>query len=454
MPQVATEDLWKKWMGALQSTVLPGGLGVGQQFSAASILLNVDLADADPTISNYYISSIGDVIPAPSPSYGPAGGLVNAYATFLDWIDLGGDPNPNLNSQINIAAGALGPSQTNYNAQQSAAITQFGIFKTATGYTGTFTDWANQNYPTYQSAYNDLVAKTAAYNQLMIQKYGAGYSVLQAARDKVGLLNGARSITLANAFNMPVKLGTVAPAGSGPQVLPGQSPSPPPASLISTFLPSYTLQAFTQRFQEWQGNSARGTVGATIEVGSSSQSYDYAKSGWSTSISGAGWLGEFFRIFGSGSASGETVSIDTTATNFKLKVDFAGLNSFPVAPGPWWDNGSLIKDFPKLKPGAPAFFSDAGGLARLPYQAVVGFCPTINLTMSASDYSNVKSKWQAQATVSIGIGPFRIGSASFSSYGEKQNVRYNDASATITVGPVQSTLPMLLGVISQRLAQS
>ena len=38
----------------------------------------------------------------------------------------------------------------------------------------------------------------------------------------MGLLNGARSITLANAFNMPVKLGTVAPAGSGPQVFPDE----------------------------------------------------------------------------------------------------------------------------------------------------------------------------------------------------------------------------------------
>jgi hypothetical protein len=74
--------------------------------------------------------------------------------------------------------------------------------------------------------------------------------------------------------------------------------------------------------------------------------------------------------------------------------------------------------------------------------------------MSASDYSNVKSQWQAQTTVSIGIGPFRIGSASFSAYGEKQNIKYDDASATVTIGPIQGTLPMLLGVISQRLSQS
>jgi len=285
----------------------------------------------------------------------------------------------------------------------------------------------------------------------MVQKYGAGFGVLQAARDKVGSLNGAQNILQQNAFNIPAKLGTIAPAGAVP-VLPGQTPAAPAQTLVSTFVPSYTLGAFTQQYQVWQTNSSQGKTVSSIQVTATSQTYDYSKSGWGTSISGAGWLGEFFRIFGSGSASGETTSVNTTNSDFSLAVDFAGFGLFQIAPGPWWDNGSLIKNFPKLKPGAPAFFSDGGALARLPYQVVLGFVPTIKLKMTASDYSNVKSSWQAQTTVSIGIGPFRIGSASFSAYGEKQNIKYDDASATVTIGPIQSTLPMMLGVISQRLS--
>ncbi len=80
----------------------------------------------------------------------------------------------------------------------------------------------------------------------------------------------------------------------------------------------------------------------------------------------------------------------------------------------------------------------------------MGFEPTITLSLSNSDYSSVKKTFQAQASASVGIGPFSFG-ASYSNYSDKEAVNYNDASCSITAGPVMSSLPILLGVVCTKL---
>lgn len=441
-------------MGALQALAFPNGIGDGQQFSAAPTTLNVDLANSDPGVSNYNIYQIGNVVPANSPAYAPAGGLVTSYATFLDWVQLQGDVNPNLQSQINLAAGNLTTAENNFLTVQTNAFTAWANFKTASGSSVAFSTWAVQNYPVYQSAYNALIGAQSSYSQLLNQAYGPGYSELQAARNKVGVQGGAADITLQNPYNMVADLVTIAPPGSGSSpVLPGQTPPPSPQTLVSTFVPSYTLEAFGAKYSEWQTASVQGknNAGGTITVTAASETFDYSEFGWNASVD-ASWLGDFFEIGGSGSSSGQRVSINTTSSNFSLSVAFTGFGVFSISPGLWWDNASLIDLYKNsLRTGAPDFFGPTGALARLPYSIVVGFEPTITLKMEASDYSNVKNTWQAQASVSIGVGPFTLGSASVSTYGTKQNIKWDDASATVTIGPVTSTLPILLGVMSQQL---
>ncbi|WP_236702016.1 hypothetical protein [Cupriavidus basilensis] len=451
MANVDTVGLWKQWMGALQASAFPNGMSAQQQFSAGSTTLNVDLGNADPGIINAYVYGIGDVVPANSPAYAPAGGLLATYATFLDWVDLGAMVNPNLASQVNQAAAALNTAQTTFNNVQVAAYTAYGAYKNVNPTPPAFQTWVQQSYPSYLSANNALIGAASAYDEIMIQAYGAGYSVVQQARAKVGI-NGAQSMSLQNPYNMPVKIGSVAPAGSQPVVIGGTNPVPA-NNLISAFAPSYALQAFSTKYAEWQQASVAGknNAGASISVTSASKTYDFDEFGWSTSVD-ASLFGDFFSFFGSGSASGQKTSVNTASTDFSLTVDFTGFGTFPVGPGLWWDNGALVSTYhQRLKPGAPAFFGDSGALARMPTQIVVGFQPTVTLKMAASDYSNVKNSWQAQATASIGIGPFRLGSATVSTYGTKQDIKWDDASATVTIGPVSSTLPILLGVVSQKL---
>ncbi|MGF6097585.1 hypothetical protein [Pseudomonas sp. 18175] len=452
MANVDTLDLWTKWMGAVQATALPGGLGNGQQFSAGSTTLNIDLGNADPTIVNYYIHGLGDVVPANSPSYTAGGGLLSSYAVFLDSINLGALPNPNLTSQLNLATTALNTAQTAFNNTMTQAIQQYTNFK-AVGSAPfpAFSTWVVQSYPGYVTANNQLIGAANNLDTLMVKLYGPGYSVLQQARTKVGI-NGAQSLIGQNAFNMAITSGSIAPPGSQPVVIGGTTP-PPASSLVSSLAPSYSLQAFATKYAEWQANSVAGqtSAGATISITSSTATYNLDESGWGASTD-VSLFGDFFNFSASGSASGQKTSIDTTSSDFSLTVKFTGFGSFIISPGTWWDSGALVATYHnQLNPGSADFFGEDGALARYATQVVVGFEPTVILQMKSSDYSNVKSSWEAQTTASIGIGPFRIGSISGSANGTKQDIQWDDASASVTIGPVSTSVPVLLGVVSQQL---
>lgn len=453
MADVDTQDLWAKWLGAVQAAALPAGLGEGQRFSAGSTTLNVDLGNADPTIQNYYIHGLGDVVPANSPSYSAGSSLVSAYAAFLDWIDPGAKVNPNLDSQVNLATTKLNNAQKAFNAILMQAITAYNAAKGVMPDLPAFKDWLPTNYPSYLTANNDLIGASGAYEQLMIQVYGPNYASLQNARTNVGY-NYAQNVLTQNKFNMAVTSGSVSPPGSQPVVIGGDTPAAPSA-LVSSFLPAYSLQAFGSKYPEWQAASVAGQndAGASISITSNTEDYSLDKSGWSASAK-ATLFGDFFNFSLGGSTSGGKTSINTSSSDFSLTVDFTGFGSFPIAPGAWWNSALVALNTTKLKPGAPDFFGDDGALSGLATQVVVGFEPTVTLKMSASDYSNVKSTWQAQATTSIGIGPFRLGKLSGSANGTKQDIHYDDATASVTIGPVKSTLPVLLGVVSQRLGGS
>jgi hypothetical protein len=130
---------------------------------------------------------------------------------------------------------------------------------------------------------------------------------------------------------------------------------------------------------------------------------------------------------------------------------FTGLQAVPINPGQWYDGGIVETYKTKLLPSAPQYFGTNGSMGLLPTRLIIGFEPTITLQLLNADYSSFKKNWQAQATASVNIGPFSIGNASFSTYGDKGDVTFNDQESTIVIGPVKSALPLLLGVISTKL---
>ena len=74
------------------------------------------------------------------------------------------------------------------------------------------------------------------------------------------------------------------------------------------------------------------------------------------------------------------------------------------------------------------------------------------MRVSASDYSSFKSQFQQSVNVAYRFGPFTIGSANESSYSQKSNVQFDDSSSSFSFGPVQSTVPQVIGVICSKIS--
>lgn len=446
---ITTMDVWQKFYQSL-SEIVAGSLDTNSQvISFAGSTLLIDVANVDPTISNMNIFSCGNVLPAWSPTYTPQGGLLSTYATFLDNINLGGSINPNLQSQINIATAAMNASQTNFFTVQGQALTFFQQAKQINPNLD-FNTFVQNQFPTYIQVKNDLLAKTSAYQSLMTQAYGAGYEVIATARNKCSSTSGAAAIDMQNPYNMAVKTGSTAPAGSGAAVLPGQTPPAQASALVSSFAPAYGLEGFTTLYQEWQAKSVANQQDAgPITVTGSSETETWDKFGWDASINAS--FTEFFSIGAQGSASYQTQTVNTQSQQFSIDVMFTGLQAVPINPGQWYDGGIVETYKTKLLPSAPQYFGTNGSMGLLPTRLIIGFEPTITLQLQNADYSSFKKNWQAQATASVNIGPFSIGNASFSTYGDKGDVTFNDQESTIVIGPVKSSLPLLLGVISTKL---
>lgn len=444
-----TDDLWYMYGQQILQQAAPAFDSSKQTFSLAASTLSIDLGNADSTIVNDYVYNLGNTIPAASPAYAPGSALLTSFQLFLDAIDLQGDANPNLDSQIAIAASAMTAAQTNFISVQAAAVAAWKNYQ-AINPAISFSDYTIQQYPTYVQAKNALSGSTSKWQQLMTQKYGQGYELIADARNRLSATGGASDITMANSYNMPVKTGSVAAAGSVP-MLPGQIPQPSVSSLISSFAPGFTLEGFAPIYQQWQANSAsKAAPAASIHVTGDASGASWTSMGWSSESAGL-FTGGFFDAFGQQSASGSSQSSFSFSDGFDMQIDFVGLSSFVIQPGQWFDLGIVERYKGQLLPNSPAFFAANGPLARLPYEAVVGFNPSITLMMSNSDYSTFKSTFQSESTSAFGFGPFVLGETHSSTYADKSAVAFSDSGASITISPPPSAIPVLLGVISSRL---
>jgi hypothetical protein len=463
MANVDQSQVWAQPMQAMQAKLFPNGIGSDMVFSAASVARAVNLNASDPGVTNYGVYALGDIVPANSPAYNPApSGMLTSYTQFLDWIDLGGDTNPNLQSQLNIAIngdGGANPGltaiQNGYNTQYAAAVTQYLAQQKIAASVGDtlppYQSWVLTNYPMLATAKTQLDGAQSQVDQLSSQLYGPGYAQVQLARQITSINGGAQDPMKQNGYNMQVTSATYVPPGSTAAVIGAvAAATTTTAQGVSSFVPLYSLDtAYAATYAEWQKASVAGQIGETFHFDSHSNDCDYKESGWNASAS-ASWHGFFRSASASSSSSEQTVSVDTSSSDFSVDVAFVGVKAFNIAPGPWWQNGSLASTYKgKLKQGAPDFFSDNGALARRASQVVLGFEPTITVRLSAADYSRLKGAWQTQASVSVGVGPFSFNGAGGAD-SSKDNIHYDDAASSIKIGPIQSTMPVLLGVVSSK----
>jgi hypothetical protein len=218
-----------------------------------------------------------------------------------------------------------------------------------------------------------------------------------------------------------------------------------------SYAPSFTLDGFTAIYQEWQTNSVNNAPpAATITLDGTSSAASWADLGWSAEGAGMAGYG-FFDMWAESSASSDTQTSFQTSGAFHLQIEFAGIHSFTLSPGAWFDLG-LIQNFKhQLLANSADFFGPGGSLARLPVQAVIGFNPTITMSMEEHDYQSFQSAFHSETTAGASFGPFVMGEVHSSTYSDKSSVDFNDSSASIKVSPPTSSVPVLLGMISTRL---
>jgi hypothetical protein len=447
---ITSEQIWAEFYKQIADIAVPGLDKSKQVISMVGTTLNADVVNADPEVSNGNIYNIGNCLPANSPSYAPAGDLITSYSLFLDNIDLGGDPNPALKAKINAAAQSVTENQNNFTKVQQDAYKQFVTYKTDINpeYKGSFDEWANANYPVYPAAKSSLNGAIADYDTLMVQAHGAGYTTIQAAKAAVSPITGARNITQSNAYNMPVKVGSIVPEGSQ-KALPGQEVTPPKDKLKSTYRPAFGIGGgLAKEFSAWQTASVNNKFGVSIQLTGNKANAKYSDFGWSEKVKAS--YRSWFSVKVDQKASYSAVGEDWDKSSFDCEISFNGLKSFPINADANWFESGLIQNFKeKLLPTSPQFFGENGSLSLIPSSVILGYGLKVKIVLENEQYHSLKTAFQQSAEISVGVGCFNF-SGSESSHNYKSKFSYDDNSNTIIIEPTPSDIPFLMGVVSNK----
>ena len=441
-----SEQVWETFYKKLIEQAVPNFDSTKQVVSLAGTTLSADVVNADAEISNASIYNIGNLLPAQSPTYAPGGDLITSYSLFLQNIDLGGDTNPDLQNKINIASGNLSKNQDNFSTVQGKAGAAFTNYK-AINPSAEFGSWVNANYPLYGAAQSSLTGAMSEYDTLMTQAYGAGYSTIQAAQSAVSAITGAKSLTPPqNPYNMPVKVGSVAPGGAV-TVLPGQTPPDPSSTLNSTFRPAYELGgALPTVFSAWQTSSVAKDFPVSFDLSGDFSTASSRDFGWKESVSAS--YRSWFSVKANQQASYQSVSESWDNSSFDCTISFNGLQSFPINPDANWFSSGIIQNYKdKLLATSPQFFGEGGSLHVIPSSIILAYGLKISIKVDNASFSSLKTAFQQSADVSIGVGPFSF-SGSESSHLDTSSFVYDADSSTITINPAPTGVPILLGVVS------
>jgi hypothetical protein len=138
-----------------------------------------------------------------------------------------------------------------------------------------------------------------------------------------------------------------------------------------------------------------------------------------------------------------------TDVNYAMEVSFVGLNSYQVSRGTWYDP-SYVKPSVEIAPGATVtndtFFGVDGSLHLIPLVFLVGYRPTFKLTISTEVY---KQEFEANASVDIKFISMFGWQFNFDGLASLQPVQGANNTTTVTFDSPPSSLPQLLGVVSQ-----
>ena len=401
--QISADHVWGAYYQDLIRTVA-GCLDAEKQVvTLAEKAMPIDLGSADPEIAANYAFEAGNVLPAWNPETAAPDGLLCAYSAFLDNIDLGNVSDPDLRHRIHSARLNYQIANKNFATVRSQAVVAWIQHKlTEPGIS--FAAFAKRHFPLFTLAGQFLRGADSEFEAIMFEAYGAGYSDIADARLKCGIISGAAAVDTQTPFNMAVKRCISSQAASG-DLLPEVFQATSPAAPLSTFVPIFKVDGFAPAYAEWQANSVHGVVAETITIAGGPL---VSPSACPWPPAGGKQLGDFLKMTVVGAdTSDPQPAINTWSHDFSVTVLFTGLDTFSVTPGEWYDPRMVKTYKDRLLPTAPRLFGEGGPMALLPTAVIIGFEPSIVISLENSDYQRFKRRCQAHLTTSVDIGHFQ-----------------------------------------------
>lgn len=442
--RILADRAWAAYHRSLIQTVANSIDHATQAVTLAERAETADLGNTDPAIAASYVFETGNTLSTCNPRTTPPEGLLYSYAAFLDNIDLGEVGDPRLRSRLDAARGKYRVANKNFADVRSQAITAW-IESRQMEPPVDFASFVKGHFPLFTLAALALRDADIEFEALMFQAYGTEYSAIADARNKCGITTGAAAMDRPTPYNMAVKrrVRSMVPAGNsnGEEIIPICSSRPVP-----TYAPAYRLAGFREAYAEWRENSDQGFAAETLRLtGNSNENMlDYP---WPPSPGKT--PGDFFKIGEEERASVPGLQVNTRSPYFSVTIDFAGLDTFSITPGEWFDRGIIEAYRRTASHAAPRFFREGGPVGLLPIAVIVGFAPSIYITMDRSDYASFKARYQALPVSLFTIGPFRVGGTSDPVF-DSAGIGFDDRQSAVSIRPRKKTLPLVLGVISTK----
>lgn len=349
--------------------------------------------------------------------YHPANSnFFNDYATYIDNLTPQGaaPPTPTQTAQMKLIESKLATANKKWNSDLAAADaawqTQSKLFP---GKYPTFQSFLNQT-PYGATVNNDMNNVTGLNSQLSTLKskiFGKSYVAIQTNKTVVDGVRAARNgSTVTGPADMKVT------ATSGDLIVPTYNPS--------------DLNVFSS----WvDGIIAQGPSNLPIctTFDTSSAKFDFSKSQY---FSQTNWHADlfFFSVGGHSSQSRTQVNIDTSSSQFSLKMCFGGITQVALTRGPWYDSSLMYA------------YKNPDNLAT-PVTLYVAMYPTITLTMDAQSYQSAYSSYNSSHGFGVGAWWVAAGGHSSSSSQVQMSAKWDATSRTVTISP-NSVQPVIVGM--------
>jgi hypothetical protein len=220
---------------------------------------------------------------------------------------------------------------------------------------------------------------------------------------------------------------------------------------VAMFAPSLLGQGGGSGFSAWLDQAIRAVANGlppevVIKVDQSAGRYDMSQNTFSFNSK----VSYFPFVWFEASGSYSEVKVDTASSEFGIEITMQSVTQVTITPGQWY-MGSFVRDYSQ-----PADFLDGspfhdkgiwgpGGLFNTNVNGfVVAYRPKVKARFNAESYSRLKTEWQAETSLRVGVGPFYLGVGAGAS-GSKESIQWDDSNYSLEFTD-NTLIPKVIGV--------